>query len=65
MIYQKSVAPLRSSTALKTPDRSKQCHCLQFAYPIIWKNADFYDDHIVMIVSFHLICAYLKMIAKK
>ena len=31
------------------------------AYPIIWRNPDFYDDHIVMIGSFHLICAYLKM----
>ena len=34
-------------------------------YPIIWKSPDFYDDHIVMIRSFHLICAYLKMIGKK
>ena len=35
------------------------------AYPIIWKSPDFYDDHIVIIGSFHLICAYLKMIGKK
>ena len=35
------------------------------AYPIIWKNPEFYDDHIVMIGSFHLICAYLKMIGNK
>ena len=35
------------------------------ANPIIWKNPEFYDDHIVMIGSFHLICAYLKMIGKK
>ena len=35
------------------------------AYPIIWKNPELYDDHIVMIGSFHLICAYLKMIGKK
>ena len=35
------------------------------AYSIIWKSSDFYDDHIVMIGSFHLICAYLKMIGKK
>ena len=34
-------------------------------YPIIGKNPDFYDDHIVMIGSFHLICAYLKTIGKK
>ena len=35
------------------------------AYPFIWKNPDFYDDHIVMIEFFHLICAYLKLIGKK
>ena len=35
------------------------------AYTVIWKSSDFYDDHIVMIGSFHLICAYLKMIRKK
>ena len=35
------------------------------AYPIIWKSPDFYDDHIVIIGSFHLICAYLKIIATK
>ena len=35
------------------------------AYLIIWKNPEFYDDYIVMIVSFRLICAYLKMISKK
>ena len=35
------------------------------AYPIIWKSSDFYDDHIAIIGSFHLICAYLKMISKK
>ena len=35
------------------------------AYPTIWKNPEFYDNHIVMIESFHLICAYLKIIGKK
>ena len=35
------------------------------AYSSIWKSPDFYDDHIVTIGSFHLICAYLKMIGKK
>lgn len=35
------------------------------AYPIIWKTPDFYSDHIVMIGSFHLCCAYLKMTGKK
>ena len=34
-------------------------------YPIMWKSPDFYSDHIVMIGSFHLCCAYLKMIGKK
>ena len=34
-------------------------------YPIIWKSSYFYDDRIVIIRSFHLICAYLKMIGKK
>ena len=34
-------------------------------YPIIWKSPDFYSDHIVMIESFHLCCAYLKMFGKK
>ena len=33
-------------------------------YPIIWKSPDFYDEHIVMIGSFHLICVYLKMNGK-
>ena len=35
------------------------------AYSIIWKSPDFYSDHNVMIGSFHLCCAYLKMISKK
>ena len=35
------------------------------AYSIIWKSQDLYDDNIVIIGSFHLICAYLKMISKK
>ena len=35
------------------------------AYPITWKSQDFYDDHIVIIGSFHLICACLKMVSKK
>ena len=34
-------------------------------YPIIWDNSDFYDGHIVMLGSFHLICAYLKTISLK
>ena len=35
------------------------------AYPIICKCPNFYSDRIVMIGSFHLCCAYLKMISKK
>ena len=35
------------------------------AYPIMWKNPDFSDDHIVVIKFFHLSCTYPKMICKK
>lgn len=35
------------------------------AYPILWKNPTVYKDHIVMIGTFHVICAYLKMVGKK
>jgi len=35
------------------------------AYPLIWKSPDFYADHIVMIGTFHLASAYLKMVGKK
>ena len=35
------------------------------AYPIIWKSPARYEKHIVMIGSFHVVCAYLKMIGKK
>ena len=35
------------------------------ANPIIWRNPELYDNHIVMIGSFNLICAYQKMIGKK
>ena len=31
MLYLKPLASYWSPTALKRPDRSKQCHCLQFA----------------------------------
>ena len=30
MLYLKPLASCRSPTTLKRPDRSKQCHCLQF-----------------------------------
>ena len=35
------------------------------AFPIIWNNPDKYEKHIVMIGTFHIVCAYLKMIGKK
>ena len=35
------------------------------AYPIIWKNPNYYSDHIVLVGTFHLVSAYSKMIGKK
>ena len=35
------------------------------AYRIMWKNPDTYKDHIVTIGSFHLACAYLRMVGQK
>lgn len=35
------------------------------AYSIIWNNPTYYSDHIVMVGSFHLVSAYLKIIGKK
>ena len=35
------------------------------AYLLIWKNPERYKDHIFMIRSFHVICAYLKMVGEK
>ena len=35
------------------------------AYPLIWKNPERYKDHIVMIGSFHVVCAFMKMVGKK
>ena len=35
------------------------------AYPLIWNNPERFQKHIVMIGSFHVICAYLKMLGKK
>ena len=35
------------------------------AYPILWKSPDTYKDHIVIIGSFHTVCAYLKRVGKK
>ena len=36
-----------------------------WAYHIIWKSPARYEKHIVMIGSFHVVCAYHKMIGKK
>ncbi|KAK6184936.1 hypothetical protein SNE40_007284 [Patella caerulea] len=35
------------------------------AYPILWSDTKRYENHIVMIGTFHLICGYLKMLGKK
>ena len=38
--------------------------CIQ-AFPIIWNNPTRYEKHIVMIGSFHAVCAFKKMLGKK
>jgi hypothetical protein len=35
------------------------------AYPLVWNSARRYEDHIIMIGTFHLACGYLKMLGKK
>ena len=35
------------------------------AYPLAWNNPFRYQERIVMIESFHVKCAYLKMLSKK
>ena len=35
------------------------------AYPIIWNQPKQFEDHIIMIGTFHVVCAYFKMIGKK
>ncbi len=35
------------------------------AYPIIWNQPKKFEDHIIMIGTFHAVCAYFKMIGKK
>ena len=35
------------------------------AYPLLWNNPKRYEKHIVLIGTFHLVCAYLKMVGKK
>ena len=35
------------------------------AYPLLWNNPKRYEKHIVLNGTFHLVCAYLKMVGKK
>jgi hypothetical protein len=35
------------------------------AYPLVWNNPARYEKHIILLGTFHLACAYLKMVAKK
>lgn len=35
------------------------------AYPILWSNPARYKNHIVLIGTFHVLCAYFKMLGKK
>ncbi len=35
------------------------------AYPLVWSNIRRYDDHIIMMGTFHIACGYLKMLGKK
>ena len=35
------------------------------AYPIIWNQPKKFEDHIIMIGTFYVVCAYFKMIGKK
>jgi hypothetical protein len=34
------------------------------AYPIIWNQPIKFEDHIIMIGTFHVVCVYFKMIGK-
>jgi len=35
------------------------------AYPLVWNSPQKYEKHIILIGTFHLVCAYMKMIGKK
>ena len=35
------------------------------AYPLVWNYPKRYENHIIMIGTFHLACSYFKMIGKK
>ena len=34
-------------------------------YPLIWKEPEMYQKHVILIGTFHLICPYFHMIGKK
>jgi hypothetical protein len=38
---------------------------LCYNVPIIWNQPKQFEDHIIMIGTFHVVCAYFKMIGKK
>lgn len=35
------------------------------AFPLVWNSPEKYKNHIIMIGTFHLICAYMKAVGKK
>jgi hypothetical protein len=35
------------------------------AYPVIWNQPKKFEDHIIMIGTFNVVCTYFKMIGKK
>ena len=35
------------------------------AFPLVWNSPDKYKSHIILIGTFHLVCAYMKMMGKK
>ena len=35
------------------------------AFPLVWNSPDKYESHIILIGTFHLVCAYMKMMGKK
>ena len=35
------------------------------AFPLLWNHPSKYNKHIVLIGTFHIVCAYMKMLAKK
>ena len=35
------------------------------ALPLVWNDPEKYKNHIVMVGTFHLVCAYFKTVGKK